>query len=205
LEEYVFRKLLIEKARVLGQKDFFPASDGNFSVLLNQNEVLITPAGKSKSELKELDLVVIDRKGRLIRGEIPASTEWEMHLAVYHERKEIQAVLHAHPPYATAFALAHIPLDIQALPEIITTIGNVPLCEYAKPGTAELGVEITKHITRYDAVLLKNHGVLTLGKDIDEAFFNMQRVEHFAKVLFLARQLGNVNALSPEQIANLNS
>ena len=131
------------------------------------------------------------------------SSEIKMHLVAYRLRKDIEAVVHAHPPYATAFALAGIPLTPCILPEIVATLGAVPLAEYATPSTDEVPQSIEGIIPKADALLLANHGVLAVGRTIEEAFMRLEMVEHLAKVYFLSLQLGNVRYLSREEVGKL--
>ncbi len=182
---------------------FVPATDGNISCRVSENTILITPSGVSKGELKPDDLVLTNLEGKVLRGALKPSSELVMHLTVYRMRPDLHAVVHAHPPYATAFALAHEPLSMPALPEVIVTILKVPLTEYATPGTAEVGRAVSKLINDYKAMLLRNHGVLAAGKSLKDAFHNMERIEHFAKIVHLARQLGGEKNLDEQQLRTL--
>ena len=135
-------------------------------------------------------MVVTDLDGNKIAGERKPSSEMQMHLEVYQQRPDIQAVVHAHPPVATAFAVAGIPLDRAVLAEVVTTLGSVPIAEYATPSTKELPEAVRKYVKAHDGMLLANHGALTLGSDVFAAYYKMETIEHFANISFVARMLG---------------
>ena len=126
-----------------------------------------------------------------------------MHLEVYRQRPEIQAVVHAHPPVATAFAVAGIPLDRAVLAEVVTTLGSVPIAEYATPSTQELPEAVRKYVKAHDGMLLANHGALTLGADLFSAYYKMETIEHFANISFVARMLGGERLLSRDEVMRL--
>jgi len=126
-----------------------------------------------------------------------------MHLEVYRQRPEIQAVVHAHPPMATAFAVAGIPLDRAVLAEVVTTLGSVPIAEYATPSTKELPEAVRKYVRAHDGMLLANHGALTLGNDLYSAYYKMETIEHFANISFVARMLGGERLLSRDEVMRL--
>jgi L-fuculose-phosphate aldolase len=146
----------------------------------------------------------LDLAGNVVSGGNKPSTEIQMHLAVYEERSDIRAVIHAHPPYATGFATANIPMEACVLAEIVTTLGSIPIAPYATPSTAELADSIRKYIRHADAVLLANHGVVTCGKDVFDAYYKMERVEHYAHILFVAKMLGGERVLDHEEVQKLS-
>jgi L-fuculose-phosphate aldolase len=201
--DFKLRQDLIEVGRRLDRKGFIAANDGNLSVRLGPGRVLVTAAGTIKGHLASDDFTVVDLDGRIIEGGRAPSTEIAMHLAIYRVREDARAVVHAHPPIATGFAVAGIPLALCVLPEIVVTLGSVPLATYAPPATEELARSIEPHIRHADAVLLRNHGAVTCGPNPLEAYYRMERVEHFAHILLVARLLGNVGVLSREQVRGL--
>src|SRR4029077_8172685 len=131
------------------------------------------------------------------------SSEMQMHLEVYHQRPDANAVVHAHPPTATGFAVAGIPLDLAVLAEVVTTLGSVPIAEYATPSTKELPDSLRKYFKAHDGMLLANHGALTVGSDLYGAYYKMETIEHFAKISLVARMLGRENLLSREEVTRL--
>jgi L-fuculose-phosphate aldolase len=198
------RRELAEVGRLLYERDLLAARDGNLSVWLGPGRILTTPAGVCKGRLAPEDFVLVDGRGvPLAPGARPASTEIKMHLAVYPVRPEVRAIVHTHPPAATAFAVAGVPIDKAALAEVVYNLGVVPLTEYALPSTEELARIIGHYVRYYQALLLANHGVLAVGADLWEAFDRLEGVEHFARILLYARQLGGPKELSREQISEL--
>jgi L-fuculose-phosphate aldolase len=201
--ESKIRADIIRVCKRIYNKGFVAANDGNVSVKLSDNRILVTPTGENKGFIKQRDLVLIDFRGRKIRESLKPTSELPMHLYVYQKRKDIRAVVHAHPPYSTAFAVSGIGLDKNVLPEVILSLGKVPLTKYATPSTLEVPNSISKYIKKHDAILLKNHGVLTLGKSVEEAYYKLERVEHFAHILYLAIGLGRVDRLSKKDMDKL--
>jgi L-fuculose-phosphate aldolase len=195
---------MIEVGRRLDSLGFVPATDGNLSVRLSPREIVATVSGVGKGRLTPRDFAVIDPDGSPLRGGATVSSEILMHLRIYRERADAAAVVHAHPPTATGFAVAGIPLQQCVLPEVVATIGAVPLAPYATPSTGELPDAITPLLKEYDALLLANHGVVTFGPTLFQAANRMETVEQFARILFVARTLGQVNLLTPEQVERLN-
>ncbi len=148
-------------------------------------------------------MVVVDLEGKKIRGTRDASSELLMHLEVYKNRPDVRAVVHAHPPIATGFAVAGIPLDRAVLAEVVTTLGSIPIAEYGTPSTPELPAAVRKYIKAHDGLLLANHGALTIGPDVYAAYYKMETIEHFAKISLVTRQLGRENLLSREEVHRL--
>jgi L-fuculose-phosphate aldolase len=149
------------------------------------------------------DMVVVDMKGKIVGGSKKPSSEMFMHLEIYKNRPDVDGVCHAHPPYATGFAVAGIPLDKCILPEVIIVLGGIPLVEYGTPGTAEFYTPVMELLPKHDAFLLANHGALTIGKDVFNAYYKMETLEHFAHIAFVAQQLGHMNVLNREQVQKL--
>ena len=146
-------------------------------------------------------MCITDLEGRKLQGDRDPSSEMLMHLEVYRQRPDVQAVVHAHPPTATGFAVAGIPLDRAVLAEVLTTLGSIPIAEYATPSTQELPEAVRKYIKAHDGMLLANHGALTVGADLFAAYYKMETIEHFAKISLVARLLGRENLISREEVA----
>ncbi len=203
--EWELKKMIIEIGRRIWVRGFVAANDGNITVKINDDEILTTPTGVSKGFMTP-DMIIkmsIDGKVLSSSSKYKPSSEVKMHLEVYQQREDIRSVIHAHPPYCTSFAVAGIPLDKCVLPEAILTLGAVPIAEYATPSTMEIPESIRPHIQNTDAVLLANHGALTLGTDLINAYHRMETLEHAAHIVFLAIQLGNVNVIPQEQVDKL--
>jgi L-fuculose-phosphate aldolase len=199
------KKEIIETGKKIYAKGYAVASEGNMSIRMGNNRILVTPGGKNKGELKTSDLVVVDLKGKRISGALKPSSELLMHLFVYRRRKDVRAAVHAHPPYSVAFACAHLPLAQNLLPEVIMFLGKIPLTPYATPATAEVPDSLAPFIEKHNAFLLENHGVLTVGKDIYEAYNRLEMVEHLAKVNLLCKNIGRTEELSIESLNKLRS
>ena len=194
---------IVEVGKRMYTRGYVASNDGNISARLDDNKVLVTPTGISKGFMKPEDLVVINIEGKVLSGAKKPSSEILMHLQVYKDRPDVNSVCHAHPPYATGFAVAGIPLDKCVLPEVVITLGSIPLIEYGTPGTKELYRPVTEQIKDHDAFLLANHGALTVGNDVFNAYYKMETLEHFAQIAFIANQLGYTNTLSKEQVQKL--
>jgi L-fuculose-phosphate aldolase len=199
----ISRKEIIRVCRKLDALGFVPATDGNVSVRLDDKRILITPSMLRKGDIRESQLLVTDMAGRVLAGKGKPSSEIKMHLYVYKMRPDVMAIVHAHPPFATAFAAAGLDLKAPLLPEVVLTVGPVPLASYATPSTEEVPRSIAKLIRKHQALLLANHGVLALGKDLDEALQRMERVEHLAKISFWARLLKRPSYLNKNQLRAL--
>ena len=185
------------------ERNYIASNDGNISARLDKNRVVITPSGVSKGFIKPEEMVVVDMEGTVQNGNKKPSSELLLHLQMYKNRPDVNSVCHAHPVYATAFAVARIPLDKYVLPEVIIALGKIPLVEYGTPGTEELYKSILKKIKQYDGFLLANHGVLTLGKNIVSAYHKLETIEHFAQIAFISQQLGPMSVLDKKQVKKL--
>lgn len=203
--EFEIKKMICEIGRRVWTRGYVAANDGNISVRLNEREVLTTPTGVSKGFMTPDMIIKIDMNLKVLSGssKYRPSSEARMHLDAYKQREDIKSVLHAHPPYATGFAVANIPLDKCVLPEAIIVIGAVPIAEYALPSTNELPDAIRPYLQKSDAILMQNHGALALGQDLLTAYHRMETLEHTAKIVFLSHQLGNVNVLNDDQVDRL--
>ncbi len=196
------RLKIVEIGRLMYQFRYIVAGDGNISIRLGDN-IVITPRGACKGLLSADELSLISLSGKVIRGRAEPSSEKEMHLTVYNLRPDINAVVHGHPLFATSFASAGLSLKDSVLPEIILTLGKIPLADYGTPGTAEVGNSISDLIRESDAILLENHGVLAIGHSIETAYFNLERVEHYAQIAFQAKMLGGYTILPDEKVRKL--
>lgn len=200
------KNLIIEIGKRLWTRGYVAANDGNISVRISENELLITPSGVSKGFMSEDMIIKMNMDGDIIsrKNQYRPSSEFRMHVQVYKERDDVNSVVHAHPPYCTGFAVAGIPLDKCALPEAILTLGSVPIAPYGTPSTTdEVPDSIKEYIKSSDAILLANHGALTLGIDLTTAYHRMETLEHTAHILYLAIGLGNVNKIPKEQVDKL--
>lgn len=181
------------------------SNDGNISVKISDNEFLCTPTGVSKGFMTPEYICKVDRNGKVIEANegFRPSSEIKMHMRVYRERPDVKSVVHAHPMYATAFAIAGIPLTQPIMPEAVIALGEVPIAEYGTPSTEEIPDAVSKYLQSYDAVLLANHGALSFSDSLLNAYHKMESVEFYAQLLFLARQLGGPKELTKEQVERL--
>jgi len=196
---------LIDICHRLYENGFVTATDGNVSVRLENGNFLTTRTSVNKGMVTSDDLVEVDSNGKSLTPNLQPSTEIGMHLFIYAHRPDIQAVVHAHPTYATGFAVVRQALDHCIFPEVIVGLGAVPLAEYATPSTPEVAHSLSPYVQNADAILLANHGVVTYGKDLWDAYFKMEKVEHAAHITFIARMLGGEKILSPTDIEKLRA
>ena len=189
--------------RQLAARGLIAGQDGNLSVRLERDRALVTPSGAIKGLVQPGDMVEVDLQGRKRRGRGNPTSELDLHLRISNRRPDVGAVVHAHPPVATAFGVAGEGLRILVLPELTQLCGEVPLVPYGTPGTPELADRLEPHLAGHDAWLLANHGAVTVGPTLDVAWIRMESLEHAARIIFAARALGRVNELSPEAVARL--
>jgi L-fuculose-phosphate aldolase len=201
--EAQLRADIVEIGRRLYARGYTASNDGNISVRLDGGRLLMTPKSVCKGFMASEMMCITDLEGRKLAGERDPSSEMLMHLEVYRQRPDVNAVVHAHPPIATGFAVAGIPLDRAVLAEVVTTLGSVPIAEYATPSTRELPDAVRKYVKAHDGMLLANHGALTIGPDLYGAYYKMETIEHFAKISLVARLLGGERLLSREEVARL--
>lgn len=195
---------IIHICRKVEAKGFVAATDGNISARLPNGNILATPTSLNKGFVQVEDLVELTISGEQISGKRKPSTEIKMHLFIYQQRNDIHAVVHCHPIYSTGFAAAGIPLKKNVFPEVIVGFGDIPLAHYATPSTNEVSESLRPFVKDYDSILLENHGVVTFGKDIWDAYFKMEKVEQIAQTLFVAETLGGAKQLNNEQVARLH-
>ncbi len=203
MSPYEIKKEICEIGRRIYVNGFVAANDGNISVKVSDNEFYCTPTGVSKGFMTPDMIIKIDAEGNKLEGKLKPSSEIKMHMRVYKERPDVNAVVHAHPPTATGFAIAGIPLDKFTMPEAVIFLGTVPLTAYGTPSTNEIPDAVSKELQTHDAFLLENHGALTVGVDLTTAFFKMETLEFFAKISLVARQLGGEQELTCEQVEKL--
>jgi L-fuculose-phosphate aldolase len=201
--EHQIRLDIVEVGRRLYARGYTASNDGNISVRLDAARLIMTPTSVCKGFMTPDMMCITDLDGRKIAGDRNPSSEMQMHLEVYRQRPEVQAVVHAHPPIATGFAVAGIPLDRAVLAEVVTTLGSVPIAEYATPSTKELPEAVRKYVKAHDGMLLANHGALTMGGDVFAAYYKMETIEHFAKISLVARMLGGERLLSRDEVSRL--
>ena len=207
--EQRLRHEIVLVGRTLHEKGFVGATDGNISVRLGEDRVLVTPSGISKGFLKPENMLVADLKGHVIFSasdgdrSLHPSSELPLHLQAYQQRPDIRAVVHAHPPIAIACSIAGISLDTPVIPEVVVTLGGIPTTPYATPGTPEGAEVILDYIGSRDAMVLDHHGVVTVGETAMSAYLRMEKVEHAAEIILAAAQLGNITPLPPDQVEKL--
>ena len=200
---YEIKKEICEVGHKLWIKGFVAANDGNISVKVSDNEFYCTPTGVSKASLTPDMIIKVDKDGKKLEGKLNPSSEIKMHMRVYRERPDVTAVVHAHPPVATAFTVADIDLDQYILPEAVLTIGDVPTCDYGTPSTMEIPDSLDPYIQQHDAFLLRNHGALTVGCNLTKAFFVMEEVEFNAIICKHAMELGAVHEIPNAELKKL--
>jgi L-fuculose-phosphate aldolase len=201
--EQKHREEIVRFGRLLHQTGLVAATDGNLSVRLEDGSILCTPTLMSKGLMEVDDLVVVDSQGQKLRGARNVSSEIAMHLLIYRRRSDVGAVVHAHPPTATGFAAAGLALDRALCAELIVNLGSVPLANYETPGTPELAEALAPLVVDHDAVLMANHGVVTCGAELLNAYMNMETVEHFAKISLVSHLLGRQQTLSEQHVDKL--
>jgi L-fuculose-phosphate aldolase len=201
--EEQIRADIVEAGRRLYARGYVASNDGNISARLDASRLVTTPRSVSKGFMTPDMMVIVDLEGRKLAGEREASSELPMHLEIYRNRPDVQAVVHAHPPLATGFAVAGIPLTRAVLAEVITTLGSIPIAAYGTPSTAELPEAVRKYIKAHDGMLLANHGAVTCGPDVMAAYYRMETIEHFAKISLVARLLGREHLISREEVERL--
>ena len=198
------KKMIIHVCRRIYAREMVASNDGNVTVRFAEDRVLATPTGMSKGFLTEDDLVVTDMDGKVVEGNgLAVTSEIRIYLKIYGKRDDVRAAVHAHPLYATAYAAAGLTVDSKVLPESVLSLGEVPLVPYGTPGTDELADQIGHYLADHEVFLLENHGALALGGDVVEAYHRMECLEHTAKIVYLARELGGAHNLSPERIGSI--
>jgi L-fuculose-phosphate aldolase len=203
IKERQHREEIVRYGRMIHERGYVAATDGNLSVRLDEKRVLMTPTSMCKGMMTPSDLVIVDKTGKKLAGRRDVSSEMAMHLLIYRMRPDIKAIVHAHPPTATGYAAAGMPLNEALISEVVICLGAIPLAKYGTPGTPELTDALEPLIPEYDAILMSNHGVVSYGEDLQKAYMKMETVEHFAKVALVAHQLGRQQVLSKEDVEKL--
>ena len=198
------REHLCEIGKRIWQQGLSPGTGGNISARVSKNKILISPTLTSMGFMKPEDLCLIDLNGNVLEGRSKPSSEHKIHLQVYKRLSRINAVIHAHPPFATAFAVTGEPLTTFTQPETVVFLKKVPFVKYGTPSTDELPNELNSHLAgNYNAFLLQNHGVLCIGDDLDRAYFNLETLENLAKVIVISRLLGGEKEIDRRNVKKL--
>lgn len=197
------KKEMVKIGRRMYERGYVASNDGNISVRFAEDKILITPSGVSKGFMKPDEMVLVNLEGKVLSGTSNPSSELEMHLKIYEKRPCVQSICHAHPVYATAFSAAGRELDSCLLSEMVFSLGKVPLVGYGTPGTEDIFKDLLPILSDYDAFLLANHGVVTVGQTLLAAYHKLETVEHGAKITYLAEQLGGGKLLSEAQVKDL--
>lgn len=192
------RREMVRYGRWLYRLGYMPATAGNLSARLDAERILVTPTGVSKYQMRRSDLTIVDIEGRQLHGSRKPTSELGMHLEIYRQRSDVQAVIHSHPPVATAFACAGRALEEMLCQEAAMILGPVPLARYATTGTEEVAESLRPLIPKHDAVLLANHGAVTCGANLFDTFCKMETLEHVAQIRLAAQELGSYNTLNGE-------
>lgn len=200
----VERESLVEVGRLCYERRYICGTEGNFSIRLEDDLILTTAASTCKGRLKPDELVLTDLNGKPIVGQTRRpSTELAMHITAYKARPDIKAIVHAHPTVAVGFTVAGQSLAKCVLPEVVCTVGTIPVAPYATPSTDEVSASISELVTKYDALVMDHHGALALGKDIWDAYYKLETLEHHAETMFIAHLLGGVKPLRKSQVEKL--
>jgi L-fuculose-phosphate aldolase len=203
--ETALRESIVRVTRLIAEQGLANSSDGNITARLDQTRLLVTPAGMYKRWMQPADLLITDLEGCVLQGKPNArpTSELLLHLEVYRQRMDIQASIHAHPPFATALTVAGMPFPIDIIPEVLGALGEVPTAPYATPGTPDMATSIRETIKTHQTLLLSHHGSLTVGQSLEEALIALERLEHTARVYAYARILGEPTPIPAEELAKL--
>jgi L-fuculose-phosphate aldolase len=197
------RREIARFGKMLYDRGYVAATDGNLSVRLDEERILATPTSMSKGFLRPSDMVIVDYQGRLLVGRHNVSSEIAMHLLIYKLRRDIHGIVHAHPPTATGFAAAGIALNQPLVCEVVIGLGSIPLARYGTPGTPELSETLEPLIPQYDAILMSNHGVVAYANTLHHAYMKMETVEHFAQIALVTHLLGRQQPLEGRDLEKL--
>ena len=205
LNEYEIKKQICEIGKRIYNRGMVAANDGNISVKLNDHEFLCTPTGVSKGFMTPDMICKVDENGKVLEAHAPykPSSEIKMHMRVYQKRDDVKSVVHAHPMYATSFAIAGMALTQPIMPEAVIALGCVPLAKYGRPSTEEIPDSIEEYLPYFDAVLLAQHGALAWSDSLEAAYLKMESVEFYAQLLYQSKMLGGPKEFTPEQVEDL--
>src|SRR5260370_4264171 len=201
--EQQLREDIVQVGRLIFEKGWIAANDGNITIRLDDGRILATPTGVCKGMMRPEDLIVCNLQGDKLCGERERTSEMGMHLTIYQMRPDVHSVVHAHPPTATGFAVAGRALNLALLPEVVINLGSVPLADYGLPGTPALTEGMLPYIPKYDALLMANHGVVSYGDEVFQAYFRMETVEHFSRITLVAELLGGPKVLPRAEVQKL--
>jgi L-fuculose-phosphate aldolase len=201
--EATYRNEIVRFGRMLCDGGFVAATDGNLSVRLDAERILVTPTCASKGRMKPSDMVIVDMLGSRLSGRRAVTSELGMHLLIYRLRSDVKAIVHAHPPTATGFAAAGMALTEPLVSEVVMGLGAIPLARYGTPGTSELAQSLEPYVPNYDAILMSNHGVVAYGETLEQAYMRMETVEHFAKIALVTHLLGRQKPLRGPDLEKL--
>jgi L-fuculose-phosphate aldolase len=201
--ERQYRREIVFFGKMLHDRGYVAAMDGNLSVRLGENRILSTPTSMCKGMMRSSDLVIVDMEGRVVAGKRSVSSEIGMHLLIYRNRPDVRGVVHAHPRTATGFAAAGIALNKPLVCEVVIGLGSSPLAKYGTPGTPELAEALEPLVSQYDAILMSNHGVVAYGTDLHQAYMKMETVEHFAEIALVTHMLGCQQPLGDRELEKL--
>jgi len=197
------RQEIVQFGRLLHESGLVAATDGNLSVRLDEDRLLVTPTCISKGRMRASDMVVVDMDGHRLAGKRRVSSEIGMHLLIYRLRPDVHGIVHAHPPTATGFAASGYDLNRPLVCEVVVGLGSIPLARYGTPGTPELTDGLEPLIPHHEAILMANHGVVTFGSSLESAYMRMETVEHFAKIALVTHLLGNEQPLGEKEVQKL--
>jgi L-fuculose-phosphate aldolase len=197
------RLAIVQYGRRLHESGFVAATDGNLSVRLDEHRLLVTPTCMSKGMMRPADMVIVDTDGNRLAGKRRVSSEIGMHLLIYRLRPDVGGIVHAHPPTATGFAASGFDLNRPLVCEVVVGLGSIPLARYGTPGTPELTDALEPLIPGHDAILMANHGVVTFGSSLENAYMKMETVEHFAKIALVTHLLGHEQPLGEKEVEKL--
>ena len=203
ITDWEARRKIVSFGRQLYTQGLVAAKDGNISVRIKPDRIIITPRNYSLANLLDSHMAHVNLDGNWSDSNLQPSSELAMHLEAYHQRPDVNAVIHAHPPYTTAFTLAGLDFSMPVLPEVQIMFGEIPIASYGTPATDESARSIRELIKDHDIVVLDHHGALTVGENLRDAYCRMEKLEHAAKTLFLARQLGKLKPLSEDALKKI--
>jgi L-fuculose-phosphate aldolase len=203
VSEWKLKEQMCDVGRRIWQKGFCAGNEGNHSYRISENRVLCTPTGISKGNLKPEDICTVDLEGKQVAGKLKRTSEILLHLAIYKARPDIKAVVHSHPPHATAFAIANVDLPTCIHPEAEVFLGAVKTAKYVTPGDTRLGESILPYVKDSNTILLQNHGTVTFDKDLEGAYYKLEIVDAYARILILAKQIGNIRPLDSAEMKEL--
>lgn len=203
LSEYAIREMFCEIGRRVWQREYIAANDGNFTQRIGGGLILATPTGVSKGFMRPEDMVVIDADGVQVSGNRKVTSEIRMHVEILKRRPDVDSVLHVHPPHATSFAVLQQPIPKCVLAEIEVFVGEIPIVPYETPGTQAFADAIRPFVNDFQVFMLANHGTVTLGKTIEDAYYKTESIEQYCRILLYCRMLGDINFLSQRNLEDL--